>query len=75
MNESRFNSKPNQALNHELDETAIKIPNKSDDPNIIRLGFEVKIKKRSRSSYTGYEPVSLSLAYLFLVYCTQSFDL
>lgn len=50
MNESRFNSSPSQLVNQELDAVAITIPKVSDRPNIIRLGFEFRIKKRSSPS-------------------------
>ena len=47
INERRFNSNPSQLVNHELDEIAIIIPSVSDKLNMIRLGFEFRIKKRS----------------------------
>lgn len=50
MNESRFNSSPSQLVNQELDAVAMTIPRVSDRPNMIRLGFELRIKKRSCSS-------------------------
>ena len=50
MNDSRFSSSPSQLVNHELDDVAMIIPRVNDRPNIIRLGFELRIEKRSSSS-------------------------
>lgn len=58
MNESRFNSNPSQLVNHELDDVAIIIPKVNDRPNIIRLGFEFRIKKRSNLHRRGMSPLA-----------------
>ena len=58
MNDKRFNSNPNQLVNHELDEIAIIIPKLKDRPNIIRLGVEVRIKKRSKLHRRGMSPLA-----------------
>ena len=68
MNDSRFNSRPSQLVNQEFDDVAIIIPRVSDSPNIIRLGFELRIKKRSCLHRWGMSPLACLLAYLFPVF-------
>ena len=58
MNERRFSSKPSQVLNQVLDEIAIRMPSTNAKPNIIRLGFEFKIKKRSDLHRRGMSPLA-----------------
>ena len=58
MNDKRFNSKPSHLVNHELDDVAIMIPRVRDRPNIIRLGFELRIKKRSLLHRRGMSPLA-----------------
>ena len=58
MNDKRFNSSPSQLVNHELEHVAIKIPSVSDRPNIIREGFELRIKKRRSLHRRGMSPVA-----------------
>ena len=66
MNDSRFNSNPSQLVNQELEEIAIIIPKVRDRPNTIRLGFELRIKKRRNLHRRGMSPLAYILAYLFL---------
>lgn len=68
IKDNKFSSSPIHLVNQELEEMAIIRPITSEIENIIRAGCEFGIKKRIlNTSWTGYEPVSLNLAYLFTI--------
>lgn len=46
IKDRRFNSRPSQAVNQELDEIAIRVPRVRDMKNKFRLGFELRIEER-----------------------------
>ena len=66
-NDSKFSSKPIQATNHEDEETATVVPKISVIKNKVLLKVTIINKKRT-ISLTGYEPISLNLAYLFDIF-------
>lgn len=68
MKASRFNSSPNQAPNQDEDEIEIKTPKSKIGKNILEDKEKKATKKRNKISFTGYEPISLKLAYLFINY-------
>ena len=45
IKDKRFSSSPSQAVNHELDEIAMRVPRVRDMKNKFRLGFELRMEE------------------------------
>ena len=64
IKERRLISRPIQIISQEDDEIETKIPEINEKKNRT-FDLEIIIKRRVRISFTGYEPISLVLAYPF----------
>ena len=56
INDKRFSSSPNQAVNQEEEETAMAVPRVKEAKNKSRAGCKVRIKKRRDLHRRGMSP-------------------